>query len=97
MLPLFHRAAPRDTWRAEGSDPHDETNRSRSGGLHCVRWCFRCRYRVGDSADGNNDTIGHDTHHAGHFTDDDREYSAHLSAQPRRGCGCGCKCGSGVV
>jgi len=64
----------------EGSDPHDETYRSRRSGRDRVRRCLRGRDGVGDSADDLTvDRV--DTHYAVlHFTDDGDD-SAHVSAQ----------------
>jgi hypothetical protein len=61
---------------------NDETNGSRFGRPHGVRWCIWFRYRVGNSANDNR-TVGHDAYHAGHFTDDNRDNTPHVPAPQR--------------
>jgi hypothetical protein len=65
---------------------NDETNWSRFGGPHRVRWCIRFRNRVGNSANDNR-TIGYDAYHAGHFTDDSSDDAPYVPASQRERAG----------
>ena len=65
---------------------NDEADRSRSGRSRRLRRCLRCRYSARRRAN-DIEPVWDDADHAGHFTNDAREYSAHVSPPQWRGPG----------